>query len=421
MKILVLSLYYEPDRCQSNGPIIRALCEDWAAAGHEVTVLASFPHYSCPAVWPAYRGRLLQFDRVGPVQVIRSYIYVPQTRSSLGRLLNYLSFNLSSLLAGLLSGRQDVIFAMSPPLTIGLTAWLLGLLKRAPFCYNLQDIWPEAAVRLGMLRNRRMITLFEWLERFIYRQSQRIFAISEDFRTNLHCKGVTPGKIVVLPNFVDTDRLQPSPRHNEFAVRHGLTDRFVVLYAGNLGLSQGLEVILEAAQELKSATPRGSELEKILFLIVGQGSCRDQLIEEAIRRRLTNVRFLPLQPEDDLPLLYGAADLALIPLRKGITENSVPCKTYAIMASGKPYLAGVDPGSNVWKLTEEVECGWTIPPEDGTALAAKVRELAGQADELVRRGRRGRAHAELHYSRPAITSAYRQELEEMVATAEAHP
>lgn len=407
MKILVLSLYYEPDRCQSNGPIIRALCEDWAAAGHEVTVLASFPHYSCPAVWPAYQGRLLQFDRVGPVRVIRSYIYVPADRSSLGRLLNYLSFNLSSLLAGLLSGRQEVIFAMSPPLTIGVTAWLLGLLKGAPFCYNLQDIWPEAAVRLGMLRSRRMIRLFEGLEKFIYRRSRRIFAISEEFRLNLERKGVPTGKIAVLPNFVDTEQLRPQPRQNEFAARHELTDRFVVLYAGNLGLSQGLEVILDAAEEL-GASP---ENDRILFLIVGQGSCRDELVAEAARRQLRHVRFLPLQPEADLPLLYASADLALIPLRKGITENSVPCKTYAIMACGKPYLAGVDHGSSVWRLTEEVECGWTIPPEDGAALAAKVRELAGQLDELARRGRRGRSYAELHYSRPAITTAYQQELE----------
>ncbi len=416
MKILVLSLYYEPDRCQSNGPIIRALCEDWAAAGHEVTVLASFPHYSCPAVWPDYRGRLLQFDRVGPVRVIRSYIYVPPNRSSLGRLLNYLSFNLSSFLAGMLSGRQDVIFAMSPPLTIGLTAWLLGLVKRIPFSYNLQDIWPEAAVRLGMLRNRRVIALFEWLERFIYHRSRRIFAISEDFRLNLQRKGVAPEKIVVLPNFVDTERLRPELRQNDFSLRHGLNDHFVVLYAGNLGLSQGLEVILDAAEMLRSTQDRSGE--RVLFLIVGQGSCRDQLIDETIRRRLTNVRFLPLQPESDLPLLYGAADLALIPLKKGITEHSVPCKTYAIMACGKPYLAGVDPGSNVWKLTEEVECGWTIPPEDGTALAAKVGELAGQSEELARRGQRGRAYAEGHFSRPAITDAYRRGIEEMVVSAE---
>lgn len=410
MKILVLSLYYEPDRCQSNGPIIRALCEDWAAAGHEVTVLASFPHYSCPAVWPEYRRRLLQWDRVGPVRVIRSYIYVSPGRSSLGRILNYLSFNLSSLVGGLLSGRQDVIFAISPPLTIGISAWLLSLIKRAPYCYNLQDIWPEVAVRLGVLRGRRLIELFERLEIFIYQTSRRIFAISEEFRMNLERKGVPSEKIVVLPNFVDTEVLRPLPRGNDFAVRNGLTDRFVVLYAGNLGLSQGIEVILDAAEILQS-TMAG---ESPLFLIVGQGTCRDDLVESAGRRGLTNVRFLPLQPESDLPLLYASSDLALIPLRKGITENSVPCKTYAIMAAGKPYLAAVDPGSSVWNLTDEAESGWCVPPEDGPALAEAVRQLSLIPEELHRRGRQGREYAERNFARPAITGGYRRILESIV-------
>ena len=409
MKILVLSLYYEPDRCQSNGPIIRALCEDWAEAGHEVTVLSSFPHYSCSAVWPEYRGRLLQFDRVGHVRVIRSYIYVSGGRSSLKRLLNYLSFNLSALIAGLLAGRQDVIFTISPPLTIGLTAWLLSLVKLAPYCYNLQDIWPEAAVRLGMIRQPWLVRLFEWVEHFVYHTSRRIFAISDEFRDNLRSKGVTDEKITVLPNFVDTEFLRPMPRRNEFSRRYDLDGKFVVLYAGNIGLSQGLEVILDAAEELQS-TGAGKG---VLFLVVGQGSCRDQLIREAERRRLDNVRFLPLQPEADLPLLYASCDLALIPLRKGITANSVPCKTYAIMACGKPYLAGVDPGSNVWKMTEELGGGWAIPPEDGSALAAMVVRLSSEQDQLEAQGRQGRIWAEKLYSRPAITSAYRRQLEEV--------
>ena len=416
MKILVLSLYYEPDRCQSNGPIIRALCEDWAAAGHEVTVLASFPHYSCPAVWPEYRRRLLQWDRVGPVRVIRSYIYVAPGRSSLGRILNYLSFNISSLVAGLLSGRQDVIFAISPPLTIGISAWLLSLIKRAPYCYNLQDIWPEVAVRLGVLRGRRIIAFFERLERFIYQTSRKIFAISEEFRANLERKGVAADKIVVLPNFVDTERLRPLPRRNDFATRHGLADRFVVLYAGNLGLSQGIEVILDAAEILESTMAKMATIvsESPLFLIVGQGTCREDLIESAKRRGLASVRFLPLQPEADLPLLYASCDLALIPLRKGITENSVPCKTYAIMAAGKPYLAAVDPGSSVWNLTDEAGSGWCVPPEDGPALAAAVRELALKPAELQQRGRQGREYAERNFARPAITGGYRLVLESIV-------
>lgn len=408
MNILVISLYYEPDQCQSNGPIIRALCEDWAEAGHEVTVLTSFPHYSRDEVWPEYRGRWFQRDRVGKVRVIRSYIFVPRTRSTLGRILNYLSFNLSSTLAGLVTGRQDIIFVMSPPLTIGVTGFLLGLLKRIPFCYNLQDIWPEVAVKLGMLRGRRAIAFFEWLERLIYRRARKIFAISEEFKNNLLGKGVPENRIAVIPNFTDTQFIRPQARPDAFSQQHGLDDRFVVLYAGNLGLSQGLEAILDAAEALK-------EREEILFLIVGQGTCRKDLLAVARRRDLTNIKFLPLLPESEVPLLYASCDVALIPLRHGIAENSVPCKTYSIMAAGKPYIAGVDEGSNVWKLTENAGSGRCVPPEDGAALARAVLQLQSDSTLAETLGRNGRAYVERHFAREAITHRYRVELESLAA------
>lgn len=407
MKILVVSLYYEPDRCQSNGPIIRALCEDWAEAGHEVTVLASFPHYNCDEVWPEYRGRVFQRDRIGGVNVVRSYIFVPHKRSVWQRILNYLSFNISSTLAGLFSGKQDVIFVMSPPLTIGLTAYVLGLLKRIPYCYNLQDIWPEVAVKLGMLRSPALITFFQRMEKFIYRHSLQIFAISDEFKSNLIGKGVAADKIEVIPNFTDTEFIKPMDKANAFSLANGLADKFTVLYAGNVGLSQGLEVILDAAEELR-------DRREIVFVIVGEGSCRDELIAETQRRGLQNLKMLPFQPESDVPMVYAACDVALIPLRHGITENSVPCKTYSIMAAAKPYIAGVDRGSTVWKLTDQVGCGLCIEPENGRALAEAVLRL--QNDEQVRQtmGRNGRKFVELHFAREAVTDSYRASLERLV-------
>ena len=407
MKILVVSLYYEPDRCQSNGPIIRALCEDWAEAGHEVTVLTSFPHYNSDQVWPEYRGRLFQRDRVGGVNVIRSYIFVPRKRSGWQRILNYLSFNISSTLSGLFAGKQDVIFVMSPPLTIGLTAFVLGLLKRIPYCYNLQDIWPEVAVKLGMLRGRRLIAFFEAMEKFIYRHSRSIFAISDEFKANLIAKGVPADKVEVIPNFTDTDFIQPMEKANAFSLAHELLDKFTVLYAGNVGLSQGLEVILDAAEQLKDHS-------EIVFTIVGEGSSRDELIAEADRRGLQNVKLLPFQPESDVPMVYAAADVALIPLRHGITENSVPCKTYSIMAAAKPYIAGVDEGSTVWKLTDQVGCGVCIEPENGRALAEAVLKLQADANARIRMGAKGRQFVERNFAREIITNRYRSSLESLV-------
>ncbi len=300
---------------------------------------------------------------------------------------------------------------MSPPLTIGVTALLLGLIKRIPFCYNLQDIWPEVAVRLGMLRGRKLIGCFERLERFIYRQSRKIFAISEEFKQNLLGKGVAAEKIEVIPNFVDTNFVRPLAKANAFAQAHELTDRFVALYAGNIGLSQGLEVILDAASHLRDRA-------EIVFLIVGQGTCRDELMVAAERRGLNNVRFLPLQPEAEVPRLYAACDVALIPLKRGITENSVPCKTYSIMAAGRPYVAGVDRESNVWKLTQAVGCGVCVEPENGRALAEALLQLQAEPELARAMGHNGRAHVERHFAREVVTERYRVALEALV---EPHP
>lgn len=407
MKILVVSLYYEPDQCQGNGPIVRALCEDWAAAGHDVTVVTSFPHYNCEAVWPEYRGKFWQRDRLGKVNILRSYIYVSARKTGLARVLNYLSFNVSSTLAGLTADKPDVIFVMSPPLTIGLTAYLLGRLKGAPYCYNVQDIWPEAAVRLGMLKGERVIRFWERVERFIYRQARGIFAISEEFRENLEGKSVAASKIEVIPNFVDTEFLRPLPRQNAFSAKHGLNDKFVVLYAGNVGLSQGLEVVLEAAELLRDEP-------EVLFQIVGAGSSKAELMVAAAQRGLHNVRFLPLQAEADVPQLYASSDVALIPLRRGLAQNSVPCKTYSIMSSARPYIASVDEGSNVWKLTERAGCGVCVPPENAQALAAAVLDLKADRKRRQLMGLNGRDFVEGHFARDVITQRYRHVLEALV-------
>jgi colanic acid biosynthesis glycosyl transferase WcaI len=409
MRVLVLSLYYDPDVCQSNGPIIRAICDDLVAAGHAVTVLTSFPHYNRDSVWPEYRGRFLERGTVGAVSVIRSYIHVSSKRKPLARILNYFSFNISSVIAGLRAGQHDVIFAMSPPLTIGITAWVLGAIYGIPYCYNLQDVWPDVAVKLGMLRGARTIRFFEAMERFIYRHAARIFAISAEFRDNLLRKGVDSAKIEVIPNFVDTTRVTPLTRDNPFAEEHGLIGRFVALYAGNVGLSQGLEVILDSAASLRVEPD-------ILFLIVGSGGKRDELSAGAAARGLDNVRFLPLQPEEDVPLLYASSDVCLIPLRRGIAENSVPSKVYTIMAAGRPYVAGVDEGSNLWKLTRDCESGVCILPENSAALVNAILRLRSDPETRRQMGRAGRDYVEQHFARGMITARYRTALEAVVST-----
>jgi colanic acid biosynthesis glycosyl transferase WcaI len=223
----------------------------------------------------------------------------------------------------------------------------------------------------------------------------------------LRGKGVPEDKIEVIPNFADTDFIRPLEKANAFSQAHELTDKYVVLYAGNIGLSQGLEVILDAAELLRDQSD-------IVFLIVGQGARRNGLMAEAERRGLSNVQFLPLQPEADVPLIYASCDVALIPLRRGVTENSVPCKTYSIMAAGRPYIACVDRGSNVWKLTDAAGCGVCVEPEDGEALAEAVLWLQSEPAMARAMGRNGRGYVMRHFAREAITSRYRVALESLI-------
>lgn len=404
----MLTLYFAPD-LGANAVIMTRLAEELARLGHQVTVVTAFPHYDTNRIWNDYQGKLVQRDGHGDIQVHRVYLYVPRQKDRLlGRVLNYVSFNLLSTVIGLLSGRQDVILSPSPPLTIGLSAYAIGRLSRTPYVYNVQDIYPDVAIRLGVLKNPRIIALFKALERFVYDKAAAVSVISEGFRRNLLAKGVPPEKVRVIPNFVDPDFVRPLPRHNRFSGEQGLDDRFVVLFAGNVGLSQGLESVLETARLL-------SDEPEILFLVVGNGVAKPGLMKQAEEMGLENVRFLPFQPHEAVPELYAASDLCLVPLRQGITRDSVPSKVYTIMAAGKPMVAAVDEGSDTWHFVQEMGCGLPIPPEEPESLAQAI--LALYQDRAWGRalGAKGRERVEQDFTPQAAARKYAELLGQVVA------
>jgi colanic acid biosynthesis glycosyl transferase WcaI len=292
-----------------------------------------------------------------------------------------------------------VLLVPSPPLTNGVTGWLLSRLHGIPFIYNVQDIYPDVAVRLGVLKNPRVIRLFQRMEQFVYRKAKAISVISDSFQRNLARKGVPAEKIKVIPNFIDTDFVRPLPRCNAFSQEHGLHDRFVVLFAGNVGLSQGLESVIEAADRLK-------DVPDILFLIVGNGSSRAMLVERAEHLRLRNVLFLPLQPYERVPELYSAADVCLIPLRRGLTEDSVPSKLFSIMGVARPVIASVDRESDTFKVIMEAGCGLCTGPEEPRELADAVLSLYKDRRRAAEMGACGRAYVEEHYTCVTMARMY---------------
>ena len=399
MRILMLTTYFAPDSA-ANAVIMTQLAEDLAALGHEVTVLTSFPHYDADRVPERYRGRLWTKERGGSGDVRRVFLFVPRRKNRiLGRILSYASWNVLSFLAGSLAPRSDLVFVPSPPLTNGAVGFMISRLRGVPFVYNVQDIYPDIAVRLGVLRNRSLIAASGLLERFVYRSAAAVSVISEGFKDNLLAKGVPFRKVRVIPNFADTAFIRPLDRRNRMSTELGLDDRFVALFAGNVGLSQGLGSVLDAAELLKDRP-------EIVVHIVGNGAAKAALVEEARRRGLTNVMLRPFFPYPELPEMYAASDVGLVPLKRGITDESVPSKVFSIMAAARPVVACVEEGSDTSRLLGQSGCGLRVPPEDPQALAEALVSLSRDREAGRRMGEKGRIWAERHHSRAPIAEAY---------------
>lgn len=389
------------------------LASELQALGHSVTVITTTPHYN---VEPEARerqplrrrwGRLLYQSEYQGIKVYHAFIPVKGSRVA-ARLLDYALFHTISTAAGLtMVNDYDVIFTPSPPLTIGLSAWLMGLIRGVPFIYNVQEIYPDVAVSLGVLRNQQMIRTLEYLERFIYARSKAVVVISEWFRRRLLAKGVPAGKITVIPNFVDTEFMQPGGRDNSFSAVHGLENKFVVLYAGNIGLTQGLETILVAARKL-------THLSNLRFLIVGDGARRTWLEEQLARNNVSNVILLPYQPRSVVPQVYASSDLCLVPLKQGTAQETFPSKIYTIMAASRPVIVSADPESELTWVVEKANCGWAVPPDDPGALAAAIENVYHHKDELQQIGRNGREYVVAHHSRRPVALQYHKLFEQVV-------
>jgi len=400
MRVLILHMRYWPD-ATGTGPLVTELADDLVAMGEQVTVVTSVPHYGRGEPTTAYRGRVFYRSNESGVDVLRTASLGSTLSSPAARAIDYWAFTLLATLAGLGSSRPDVILCIAPPFTVGLAGWMTRLLKRAPMVFNAQDIWPDGLVSMGRLRSKPLIGVLRAIEKFVYRKADRISVVSDGMRENLIEKGVPSEKLAVIPNWVDTEFITPAERMNPFRIGQGLEDRFLILFAGNVGYAAGLRCVLEAAQRVAS-DPR------VFFLVVGEGSAKHELQAYADTLGLENVRFLTTQPRELLPQLLGSADLSLVTLRDGMGSLSVPSKSYAIMASARPMLAAVPEDSAVRDLVLEADCGLWIRPDHPETMAKAILSLLDQPDRLKAMGQRGRELAEREFARPIGTARYRE-------------
>ena len=408
MRVLLIGLNYLPEST-SIGPYTADLAEYLVKCGHQVQVVTGFPMAPQWRVWDGYRNRWFMRETINLVLVLRTFLYVPaRPKKALNRILFDMSFAISSFLAGLTIGRVDIIVIVSPPLQLGLTGWVLGILKRAPFFFHIQDLVPDAAVATGMLMEKSLaLRLAMAMERFIYHRAKGIGVISEGFVLNLVNKGVPPEKIELLPNYVNLEFLVLHERNNNFRRNHNIApDDFLVMYSGSIALKQGLHTFIKAAVEFKQD-------DAARFFIVGEGPYRHDL--EMISKQLntTNMHFLSLQPRENLPEQLSAADVLVITQRRAVTDIVFPGKLLYYMAAARPILASVNPESLTGQFIAKHELGLVVSPEDPVALGDGLRFLMNNREEARRLGDNGRNVVEKCFDRQVVLKQFTIHLESL--------
>jgi colanic acid biosynthesis glycosyl transferase WcaI len=411
--ILLLSLVFPPDNV-STAQIMGELAVDLGKHGHRVTVITTIPHYNHDLkndknqpIRPKWGKILSQSEHHG---MIVYHTFMPtKGQNKLFRILAWTFFHIVSIIAGLsIVPRPSIIIAPSPPLTIGLCAWLLGILYRAPYIYNVQEIYPDIAIRLGAVRNRWVINLLYRLEKFVYSKSSAVTVIASRMRGQLLEKGVSIEKVHVIPNFVDVSDLVPLPKNNDFSRKHNLYDKFVVSYAGNMGPAQGLEYFIDAAHIMK-------EEAGICFLMMGDGILRETFQQKIERYNLGNLVFLPYQPYSLMGQAYGASDLCLVPQAIETGFEAVPSKVYRIMACARPVLAVTDQNSDLARLVSESSCGAFVLPGSAENLVELIRRAYQNQQEWRKMGIAGREHVVRHYARERVTLQYHELIEDLIS------
>jgi colanic acid biosynthesis glycosyl transferase WcaI len=399
---LVLCPHFDPDSAPT-GVVMTAIVDGLVERGHRLHVVTALPWYEHHAVDPQWRGRLARHEDTPWGRITRVHPFPTDKRNLRARALGFAGFTgLASVHALLTRPRPDVVLAMSPPLPIGLAGLAVARLRRAPFVFNIQDVFPDVAIELGLLTDRRVIKAASWAERFSYAHADAVTVLSEDLRDNVVAKLAqrrrrSRTRVEVIPNFVDTTRITPANRENSYRHEFGLEGKTVVMYAGNVGLSQSLELVIEAAKALR-------ERDDVVFVINGGGSALAGL--RAAAATMTNVVFVPYQPADRLGEVLAAADVHLVPLKRGLAKASVPSKLYSVLAAGRPVLASVDPGTEVERTITGAGAGVCVPPDDAAPFIAALRSLVDAPQDRAAMGAAGRRFVEGWVSPSAVASQY---------------
>lgn len=402
MRILLLHQYFlEQD--DPGGSRFNEMTRVWVDEGHQVTVIAGMMHYSGSEKRQEYKGKYFVKKDQNDVQVIRCHVSESYNKSFRGRLWGYFSFVFSGLWAGLFKteGKFDMILVTSPPLFIGLTGYMLSILKRIPFIFEIRDLWPESAIDTGVVTNKAVIKMAYAIEAFIYRKAKLINVLTPAFRATLiEKKGVSPAKIVFIPNAADfslSDDLLTTFDKRAFREKQGLEGKFVVTYVGAHGVANHLQQVLQTGKLLEDTN--------VQFLLIGSGMEKENLKAMANELQVTNVRFIDPVPKADVFKYILASEMGASVLKKNDTFKTVYSnKTFDYMACKKPILMAIDGVSR--ELVEEAQAGVFVEPENPEDFASKIRMYLEDPELMRTQGGNGYRYAKQHFDREVLAKKY---------------
>lgn len=409
MKILIYGINYSPE-LTGIGKYTGEMGSWLACRGHEVHVVTALPYYPEWEVHEQYKGKKWFTEILNGVNVHRIPLYVPKEVSSKKRIIHEFSFILNTipfLFSSLFKFKFEIIICIAPPFHLGLLPLLYSKIKRVSIVYHVQDLQIDAARDLGMLKSTFFLKLMFSLERFILKKVSKVSTISLGMQRKIEAKGIADEKILQFPNWVDIDFMKPLPKEESLRSRFGLgMEEKVVLYSGNLGEKQGLEVILEIAEQFLNSDT------SVKFVICGNGGARERLVKEAEYKELTNVIFFPLQPYEDLPALLSTADLHLVLQKASASDLVMPSKLTGIFAAGGVPVVTALPNTSLYEIISSHTIGFLCPPEDVTGLYETVKNALNTDKSDLKRN--SRVYAEHYLSKDSILKQFEYDLNKII-------
>lgn len=403
MKFVVLTQFFAPEIGASQVRLAY-FCRELAAAGHEVEIVTGMPHHPAGRIFPEYRGHFYLHEDWEGLKIHRVWLYAA-SGSNLKRLLSYASFCLTCLLGLARCSRPDYVFVDSPPLFLGVPGWIAAKRWRVPLIFNVADLWPDSVRDLGVMRDGPLVNFAYRLERWIYRHSSVVTAVTEGIRNSLlKSKGLPAGKVLFLPNGVDPALFRPSPPDEALKNRLGLAGKKIALYAGNHGYAGAVEQILYAAERLRDES-------SFHFLLIGEGPEKQKLIALATDLGLNNVTFHGQVPLEAMPAFVSISDMAIVTLRKSqVMAGARPAKAFVMMAAGKPIVLAAE--GEAARLIQSAGAGIVVPPEDHESIANAILSLLQHPRIAADMGASGRRFVISNFEWSSLVRSWIAELSE---------